>query len=317
MKVLVTGATGFVGRALLAQLCTQTQFNVRAAVRQPAAERLGPHVEQVPVGNLGADTDWSTALKGVGVVVHLAARVHVMHEHSDDPIQAFRQANVAASMRLAHMAAQAGVQRLIYMSSVKVNGEATPLGQPFTETTPPAPQDPYGTSKLEAEQGLRHLAHTTGLQLTILRPPLVYGPGVRANFASLARAVAHGIPLPLGSIANQRSLVGIDNLVDLITTCITHPAAANQILMASDNEDLSTTALVQRMALAMQRPARLLPIPAWALLAGASLLGKKSSVQRLCGNLQVDSSKARSLLGWTPPISVDEGLRRAVAEYRR
>lgn len=317
MKVLVTGATGFVGRALLTHLQTRPQFDVRAAVRPSSVERLPAGIEYLRVGDLDADTDWHAALVGMDAVVHLAARVHVMHEHAIDPLQAFRQVNVAGSVRLAQMAAQAGVQRMVFISSIKVNGEATPEHQPFSETSACAPQDAYSISKLEAEQGLRNVAQASGLELTILRPPLVYGHGVGANFTALVRAVASGIPLPLGSIDNRRSFIAVDNLVDLITTCLTHPAAAHQTLMASDGEDLSTTALVQRIAGAMNRPAHFFPVPSWMLMTAATLLGQHAAAQRLCGNLQVDSRKACTLLGWTPPVTVDEGLRRALGEYRR
>nr|WP_315431219.1 NAD-dependent epimerase/dehydratase family protein [uncultured Albidiferax sp.] len=317
MKVLVTGATGLIGRALLAHLQTLPQFMPRAAVRRPASDRIHADIKTVLVADLSADTDWHAALAGIDTVVHLAARVHVLNEPAADPLLAFRQVNVAGSTRLAQMAVQAGVKRLVYMSSAKVNGEATAAGQAFSESSPLAPQGPYGISKLETEQGLLKIAQTTGLELTILRPPLVYGPGVQANFAALAAAVARGIPLPLGAMDNQRSLVSVDNLVDLITTALTHPAAANQIFMASDGEDLSTKELVQRIALAMERPARLLPVPAWMLMAGAAMLGQQGAAQRLCGNLQLDIAKARTLLGWAPPVSVDEGLRRAVAGYRK
>lgn len=277
-----------------------------------------PHgIEHVAIGDLDATTDWQAALVGIDVVVHLAARVHILHDRAANPLESFRQVNVAGSMRLAQMSVQAGVKRLVYMSSAKVHGESTPTGHPFTETSPTQPQDAYGISKLETEQGLRRIAESSGLELCILRPPLVYGAGVRANFEALARAVARGIPLPLGAIANQRSLVSIDNLVDLIAHCLHHPAAAHQTFMASDGEDLSTTALVQRMAWAMNRTSRLIPVPAGLFMAGAALLGQKATAQRLCGNLQVDSSKARKLLNWMPPVSVDEGLRRAVAGYRR
>ncbi|WP_367849019.1 UDP-glucose 4-epimerase family protein [Rhodoferax sp. WC2427] len=316
MKVLVTGATGFVGRALVAHLLTLPQFEVRAAVRASGVERLPAGVQHVQVGDLDASTDWHTALAGIDAVVHLAARVHVMHEQAVDPLHAFRQVNVVGSTRLAQMAAQAGVQRLVFLSSIKVNGESTPAHQPFCETSPCAPQDGYSISKLETEQALQNVVRGSGLALTILRPPLVYGLGVGANFAALARAVARGTPLPLGYIDNQRSLLAVDNLVDLIATCLTHPAAAHQTLMVSDGEDLSTTALVQRIARAMDRPARLLPAPIWMLMTAATLLGRRAAAQRLCGNLQIDSRKARTLLGWIPPVTVDEGLRRALVDYR-
>lgn len=316
VKVLVTGATGFVGRALLAHLQAQRQFEVRAAVRPTAVQRLPAATQYVLVGDLDADTDWQAALVGVDAVVHLAARVHVMHELAVDPLHAYRQINVAGSVRLAQMAVQAGVRRMVYVSSIKVNGEATADRQAFSETSPCTPQDAYSVSKLETEQALRALGQAQGLELTILRPPLVYGHGVGANFAALARAVASGVPLPLGCIDNQRSLLAVDNLVDLITTCLTRPAAAHQTFMVSDGEDLSTTELVRRIAIAMDRSVVLLPVPGWMLLAGASLLGRQATAQRLCGNLQVDSRKARTLLDWTPPVDVDEGLRRALMDYR-
>lgn len=201
---------------------------------------------------------------------------------------------------------------LVFISSVKVNGESTQAGRAFTETDEPNPQDAYGQSKHEAEQCLRQLAADTGMEVVIIRPPLVYGPGVKANFSALMRAVRRGWPLPLGAVRNQRSLVALDNLVDFIVTCITHPQAANQTFLVSDGQDLSTPELVRGMARAAGVPARLLPVPVWALQAGATLLGKRDAVQRLCGNLQVDISKTRNLLGWVPPISSDEGLRRAV-----
>ena len=317
MKVLVTGASGLVGRALLAHMQTLPQFILRAAVRRPTSDRFGSDIETVLVADLSAETDWSAALAGMDAVVHLAARVHVVQEQAKDPLLAFRQVNVAGSVRLAQMAAQAGVKRLVYMSSAKVNGEATTVGRTFNECSPSLPESAYGISKLETEQALLQVAQTTDLELTILRPPLVYGPGAQANFAALASAVARGIPLPLGATENQRSLVSVDNLVDLVTTSLTHPAAAHQTFMASDGEDLSTTQLVQRIAQAMGRPARLLPVPTWILMAGASMLGRQGTAQRLCGNLQVDIAKARSMLGWTPPVRVDEGLRRAVAGYRK
>jgi nucleoside-diphosphate-sugar epimerase len=236
-----------------------------------------------------------------------------MHDTEADPLTAFRAVNVGGTLNLARQAATAGVKRFVFISSVKVNGESTLPGRAFTEADAPKPQDAYGQSKHEAEQGLRQLSADTGMEVVVIRPPLVYGPGVKANFAALMRAVQRGWPLPLGAVHNQRSLVALDNLVDFIITCITHPQAANQTFLVSDGQDLSTTELVRGMAQAAGVPARLLPVPVWALQAGASLLGKGDAVQRLCGNLQVDISKARSLLGWLPPVSVEEGLRRAMA----
>jgi UDP-glucose 4-epimerase len=237
-----------------------------------------------------------------------------MQDTATDPLADFRRVNVQGTLNLARQAAATGVRRFVFISSIKVNGETTDLGYPFTADDVPAPlDDPYGVSKMEAEQGLRQIAAETGMEVVIIRPPLVYGPGVKANFAALMRAVQRGWPLPLGMVHNQRSLVGLDNLVDFIVTCITHPQAANQTFLVSDGKDLSTTELVRGMAKAAGMPARLLPVPLWVLQAGASLLGKGDAVQRLCGNLQVDISKARSLLGWVPPVSVEEGLRRAMA----
>jgi len=309
MKVRVTGANGFVGLALLERLNVMSGLQVAGSVRR-AAGLAGTTV--VEVGDLTAQTDWSLALADADAVVHLAARVHVMQDTATDPLTAFRTVNVDGTLNLARQAAAAGVKRFVFISSVKVNGEFTLSGRAFNEVDTANPQDAYGQSKHEAEQGLRQLSADTGMEVVIIRPPLVYGPQVKANFAALIRAVQRGWPLPLGAVHNQRSLVALDNLVDLIITCITHPLAANQTFLVSDGEDLSTPDLIRRMARAMNRPARLLPAPVWALKGGALLLGKGDAVQRLCGNLQVDISKSRTLLGWNPPISVDEGLRRAV-----
>jgi nucleoside-diphosphate-sugar epimerase len=308
LRVLVTGATGFIGAASIVRLIDEARFLVRGAVRRQSAE-LPVGVERVVVGDLAPDTDWHDALTGVETVVHLAARVHVMRDAAADPLAAFRRVNVAGTLNLARQAAAAGVGRFVFLSSVKVNGERGA----YTESDLPAPEDAYGISKYEAELGLRKIAAETGMEVAIIRSPLVYGPAVRANFRALIRVVARGIPLPLGAIHNRRSMVALDNLVDFILTCIEHPAAANETFLVSDGEDLSMTDLIRRLARAMGRPARLIPMPASVLMAGATLVGKRDIAQRLLGSLRVDGSKARQVLGWVPPISVDEGLRRAVA----
>jgi nucleoside-diphosphate-sugar epimerase len=311
MICLVTGAGGFVGKSLCAALSMRGSV-VRVALR--SMQKRSDDFDDVVVGAIDAETDWSAALNGVATVVHLAARVHVMKEVAEDPLIEFRRVNVEGSLNLARQAVAAGVRRFVFISSVKVNGEISQPGRPFTEADTPNPQDAYGQSKHEAEQGLRLIAADTGMEVVIIRPPLVYGPGVKANFAALMRAVQRGWPLPLGAVHNQRSLVALDNLVDFIVTCITHPRAANQTFLVSDGQDLSTTELIRGVARAAGVPARLLPVPVWALQAGARLLGKGEAVQRLCGNLQVDISKARELLGWLPPVSVEEGLRRAMRD---
>lgn len=311
MKWLVTGATGFVGQALLARLAADASNTVCGTSRQPG-DPLAPGVPRSVVAELGPDTAWRAALQGVDVVVHLAARVHVMREHAQDPLAEFRRVNVQASLALAQQALQAGVRRLVLVSSVKVHGESTPAGKPFRADDPPLPQDAYAQSKQEAEAALRALVRSGGLELVIVRPPLVYGPGVRANFRALMQAVARGWPLPLGALHNQRSFVALDNLVDLLVLCGRHPAAANQSFLVSDGCDLSTTELLQQLARAMGRPARLLPVPAGVLRALGRLAGRPAMVERLCGNLQVDIAKTRERLGWSPPVAVDEAMRRMV-----
>ena len=255
----------------------------------------------------------SAEMADVATVIHLAARVHVMHDTASDPLAAFREVNLDATLELASQAAAAGARRFVFVSSVKVNGEATAPGRAVTERDVPAPQDAYAISKWEAEQGLRQIAASTGMEVVIIRPPLVYGPGVKANFAALMRAVQRGMPLPLGAVQNLRSLVGLDNLVDFIITCARHPAAANQTFLVSDGADISTPDLVRAIARASGRPARLLSVPVGLLASLAALLGKRAAVDRLCSSLQLDISKARGLLQWAPPVTLDEGLRRAFA----
>jgi len=308
-RVLVTGATGFVGRALLKAL-EQTPHPVSAVVRGPAD--LPSSVRVHRTNGIGPNTNLAEACRGCGAVVHLAARVHVMRDQSGDPLAEYRQVNVEGTRALARQAAAAGVRRFVYVSTIKVNGESTPEGQPLTEAQAPAPTDPYGISKLEAEQALFDIGAATGMEVVVVRPPLIYGAGVKANFLSMMQWLARGLPLPLGGIHhNRRSLVGLDNLIDFLITCLHHPRAANQVFIVSDGEDLSTTDLLRRTASALGVPARLVPVPTSLLGAGAALLGKRSAFQRLCGNLQVDISKARRLLAWNPPFTVDEELRGA------
>lgn len=308
-RTLLTGASGFLGRAVCAHALSRNMSLHVAARKQ---DSLPAGMAGTVVGNIDGATDWSGALRGCTVVMHLAARVHVMTENASDPLSEFRRVNVAGTRHLAREAAASGVRRFIFVSSVKVNGEHSVAGRPFTAYDKPSPEDPYGVSKAEAEQALLQVAAETGMEIVVVRPPLVYGPGVKANFASLLRWLGRGWPLPLGAVKdNRRSFVALDNLADLLLTCVDHPAAANETFLVSDGEDLSTTALLHRIGQAMGKPARLLPVPPALLQWVAAALGKADVAQRLLGNLQVDITHTRETLGWTPPISVDEGLRRA------
>jgi UDP-glucose 4-epimerase len=307
-RILVTGGQGLIGRSLAARASAQG-LKVRISTRRKFIATDFP-LEYFQTTDLGPATDWSTPLQGIDTVVHCAARVHVMRETEVEPLAAFRAANVRGTLNLAQQAAAAKVRRFVFISSVKVNGERTKAGQTFTEADAPDPRDAYGISKHEAELSLRQLASATGMEVVIIRPPLVYGPGVKANFLALMRWLWRGIPLPLGVIRNKRSFVALDNLIDLIVTCIEHPAAANQTFLVSDGEDLSTSDLLRRMAVALNVPARLLPLPQILIEVGFKMVRKNDLAQRLCSSLQLDISKARTLLSWNPPISVDEGLHR-------
>jgi len=311
--ILVTGATGFVGQAVMAVFSREPGITPVAVVRRPPA---GSFVyAHCVVGDIDARTDWTAALAGVDVVVHCAARAHVMAEQAGDPLAEYRRVNTEGTLNLARQAVAAGVKRFVFISSIKVNGESTTPGRTFSAASPVASEDPYGVSKQEAEAGLAALCQPGGMESVIIRPPLVYGPGVKANFRNMMAWTRKGVPLPLGAIHNERSLVARENLIDLIRVCIDHPAAAGQTFLVSDGEDLSTTELLRRMGRALGRPARLLPVPTWGLMLAASLLGKKGIAQRLCGNLQVDIEHTRTTLGWAPPVSVDEALRETAEAF--
>ncbi|WP_081601231.1 MULTISPECIES: NAD-dependent epimerase/dehydratase family protein [unclassified Thioalkalivibrio] len=309
-RVLVTGATGFVGGAVIERLAVDGRRVPVAACRRGVSVPAGAELAVTP--SLGPEADWSGALQDVEAVVHAAARVHVMDEDAADPLAEYRRANVEGTLALARQAAQAGVRRFVFVSSIKVNGEQTAPGSVFSVADAPAPVDPYGVSKAEAEAALFALGRETGMEIVAVRPPLVYGPGVGGNFARMMQWVARGVPLPLGAVDNRRSMVGLDNLVDLLVTCLEHPAAANRVFLAGDGEDLSTTDLLRRVAAAMDRRARLLLVPPVLLRAGARAVGRGEMARRLLDSLQVDISHTRETLGWEPPVSVDEGLRRAV-----
>ena len=283
-------------------------------MRTAGSGRAG--TEPVVVRQIDGLTDWQAALNGVEVVIHLAARVHVMKDTSVDPLAEFRRVNVQGTENLARQAVRAGVRRLVYVSSIKVNGEGTSGSQGYSERDTPAPQDAYGISKWEAEQALHRVAQETGLEVVIVRPPLVYGPGVKGNFISLLAAVGKGIPLPLASTDNARSLVYVGNLVDALIACATHPAAAGQTYLVSDGAPVSTATLVEKIAGALDCRSRSFYFPPVLMRAAAALLGRSAQIDRLFGSLRVDDEKIRRELGWIPPYTLEQGLR-ATAEWYR
>lgn len=297
MKILLTGSKGFLGSHAASSLSANPNIRLTCSVQR-----------------LFSNADWSAELDGQQVVIHCAGLTRVSKNEFADALSEFRQVNVQGTLTLCQQAAAFGVRRFIFISSIKVNGEQTPLGRPFTATDTPAPVDAYGISKSEAEEGIRRVALETGMEIVIIRPPLVYGPNVKGNFARLLNLVNKGFLLPFGRVLNKRSLVSLDNLVDLITTCINHPKAANQIFLVGDGEDLSTTELLRRIARVAGVPSRLIPVPPFILKFAARLLFKKAVAQRLLCSLQVDISKTCNLLGWSPPQSLDEGLRRCFVE---
>ncbi len=312
MKILATGASGFVGQALCSALI-ERGYEVRGAVRQEAAV-LPPGMEKTVVGPMDGNTDWSDALRGIDCVIHLAARVHVMHEKSSDPLTEFRKVNVEGTVRLAEAAAAAGVKRLVYVSSIKVNGEAT-FERPFSESDAPNPPDPYGVSKWEAEMALQKISAETGLEIVIVRPPLVYGPGVGGNFARMLGWIEKGIPLPLGSVRNRRSMIYVENLADALIHCATRPEAANETFLVSDAKPVSTPELVRILSEKMGVKPAIFPLPLALLAMLGKLAGKSAEVERLTGSLEIDSSRIRKMLGWNPPHAMADGMAETAAWY--
>ena len=306
VKVLVTGASGFVGKALCTYLVLR-DFDVVATV-QNLPDALVPKVNYRIVTEICASTDWDDALASVQTVIHCAARVHVMHDHAQNPLTEFRRVNTLATDTLARAAARSGVKRLVFLSSIKVNGESTPSDAPFDQASPARPQDSYAISKWEAEQTLTQIATETGLEVVTLRCPLVYGPGVKGNFLRLLQAVDHGVPLPLALARNRRSLIYLDNLTSAIATCLTHSAAAGKTYLVSDGEDVSTAELISRIAQALGKPSKLWPCPLGLIELAGMLTSKSDEIARLLGSLCIDSSKIRSELDWTPPYTLEQGL---------
>jgi nucleoside-diphosphate-sugar epimerase len=307
--ILITGAGGFVGTAVVAELAKQ-RVSYRAVTREP---RDGYFC----IGDITPSTDWTAALEGVDAIIHLASRAHVMNETFADPAADLGSVNVGSTLNLARQAIQAGAKRLVFISSIKVNGESTQPGNPFTPEDKPNPQNPYAQSKLDAEQGLFAQCAESGLEVTVIRPPLVYGPGVKANFATMVDWVNRGIPLPLGAVNNKRSFVFVSNLADLIIASTTHPKAAGEVFLVSDGEDISTTELFKRIAHALGRPSWMVPIPVPFLTMAAAALGQRAITSRLTDSLQVDISKTRELLGWKPRKTVSEGLRQTALSFQR
>jgi UDP-glucose 4-epimerase len=306
LKVLVTGSNGFVGQHLC-ELLTRSGFDVVRAVRNPAPGA-------VAVGSISGDTDWSEALRGVDAVVHAAARVHMLNDASVDPMTEFQKVNVEGTLNLAQQAAHRGVSRFIFLSSIAVHG-LTSEDQPFSPFDKPNPHDAYGYSKFEAEKGLIRISSETGMEQVIIRPPLVYGPGVGANFLRLMKLAASGLPLPLGGIRNLRSPVFVGNLCDLVQTCLEHPAAANRIFLVSDNRDVSTPDLLRTLAGQMGCPIRLFRVPAFLLRLAGLLTGRSGEIARVCGSLQLDISQTKEVLGWRPPFTMDAGIELTVKDY--
>jgi nucleoside-diphosphate-sugar epimerase len=310
VKVMVTGATGFVGSALLEQLAVERRQTMAMSRKAVAG------CETAIIADITGSTDYGDCFKDIGCLIHTAARVHVMDEGSDDPLADYRESNTFGTLNMARQAAIAGVQRFIFVSSIKVSGEGRAIGQPYHSDHPPNPSDPYGISKFEAEQGLMEIALETGMAVVVIRPPLIYGPGVKANFLSMMTWLSRPVPLPFGAINNKRSLVAMDNLVNLIITCISHPNAANQTFLVSDDRDVSTTELLTLMTNALGKKNWLVPFPMAPIKLAAGLLGKSAFVERLCGSLQVDISHTKATLNWSPPCTMEQQLATTATAFK-
>jgi len=313
--LLITGITGFVGKALAEHLINNSNYNIIATTRRKIP--LHKNIKQIVVGDLNTNIDWSNILTKVDHIIHLAGRAHIMQDTAKNPLNEFRKTNTESTLKLAKQAAKSGIKRFIFLSSIKVNGESTKPNKPFKHNHPSNPSDPYAQSKHEAEQELKKIANTSKMEIVIIRPPLIYGPQVKANFKKMIQWVQKGIPLPLGAINNKRSFVSLDNLTDLITLCLQHPKAANQTFLVSDNHDLSTTELLQRIAQALGKNTPLIPIPSNIITRVASLLGKKDLAQRLCGSLQVDIQHTKQTLNWHPPIKLNNALKKTVKHWKK
>lgn len=316
MKVLVTGASGFVAGAVLSRWAPNPQYQIKAALRRKRSEI--PHrVSLVEIDDLGPKTDWKAAVSGMDAVVHTAGRVHVMNEPASDPLGEFRRVNVEGTWNLACQAAAAGVRRFIYISSVKVNGEGNLSERPFTETDPPHPQDAYGLSKWEAEQALMKVSGETKLEVVILRFPLVYGPRMKGNMPRLFWLADRGLPLPFQRVRNRRSLLYVGNAVSAISESLSHPNAAGATFMVSDGEPVSTPELIRRIASVLNRPVRLIPFPTSVLRSAGRLIRRSEEVNRLLDSLIMDSSKIGRILNWSPPYTLDQGLKETANWYKR
>lgn len=315
MRILLTGGTGFIGQALL-KLLSRNPAQCRAVTRYPLeAYQDSNNIEQMIIDSIDAVTDWSAALNGVEIVIHLAALKHIKSNTSNNSLIEYKKTNTDGTLNLARKAVKAGVKRFIFVSTIKIHGETTTGLPAYSEKSAPDPQDPYSISKWEAETGLQHIANETSMEVVIIRSPLVYGPGVKANFYCLMKLADSPLPLPSSAVHNSRSMMYVGNLADFISRCIDHPAAANQTFLVSDNNDLSLTSLVRLLRTSLGRSIRLLPVPSYLFRAIAILVGKRKLVEKLIGDLRVDPAKATDLLGWQPPYSVEQGIQATVAAY--